>query len=166
MKGYLRFLFVALIIAATLSVTNTTHACIPLGGVAPPCSAYWDADAVFVGSITEITDAPPEPNEILKYLLLHFAVEEPYRGVESSEVAVATITGTECSRKYQVGERWLVYARRQSPTGRLEMWTRTTLYSNANEDLAYIRGLSEHAPESSIFARVFIHPYTPLEGTT
>jgi hypothetical protein len=135
-----------------------------LGEVEPPCSAYWKADVVFTGSVTEITDAPRGPKEIFNHLLLHFAVEEPYRGVEAAEVEVAAITGTECDTKFRKEEKWLIYARRNSPAGRLEVWTRTRRYSDADEDLAYIRGLSENPAESSIIARVFEYPYTPLEG--
>lgn len=157
-------LLVAPVIVLVLSLPNTVKGCIPVGGVEPPCSAYWKADAVFVGVVSDITKVPHEPKEVFDKLLLHFSVEQPYRGVESTEVEVTTITGTECDTKFQKGERWLVYARRNSATDRLEIWARTNQYTRASEDLSYIRGLSAGLYESSITVKVFDYPYTPLRG--
>jgi len=164
MTSSIRLCLLALAITAMLPIEDTVRACIPLGGVEPPCSAYWRADVVFAGAITEISDAPREPNEIFNHLLLHFAVQDPYRGVEAAEVEVAAITGTECDTKFQKGEKWLIYAHRNSPAGRFEVSARTKRYSAADEDLAYIRGLSENPAESTIIARVFEYPDTPLQG--
>ena len=159
-----RLFLLASVFALSLSFTNTAGACSFLGGVEPPCSAYWKADAVFVGVVYDITEAPREPKEMFDKLLLHFSVEQAYRGVESAEVEVATITGTSCDTKFQKGERWLVYAVRKSATARLEVSVRTTVYSHADEDLSYIRSVSEGRNESSIIVRAFDSLNTPLQG--
>lgn len=164
MAKYPRLFLFGSLIALVLSFPNPAKACVPVGGVEPPCSAYWKADAIFVGVVSDITNAPREPGETFDKLLIHYSVEQPYRGVEGTEVKVATITGTECDTKFQEGEKWLVYARRNSATGRLEISARTGLYSRANEDLSYIRSLSGGHPESSITVRAFDYPYTPLQG--
>ena len=157
-------LYLFSVIPLVLFLPNPANACIPIGGVEPPCSAYWKADTVFVGVVSDITKAPHEPNDTFDMLLLHFSVEQPYRRVETTEVQVATITGTECDTKFQPGEKWLVYARQNSSEGRLEISARTKLYTRANEDLSYLRALSEGIPESSITVRAFNYPYTPLQG--
>ena len=153
-----------LIVPLTLSVGSAARACIPLGGTEPPCAAYWKADAVFVGVVFEMSKAPRESNEIFDKLLVRFAVDKAYRGIDGAEVEVSTISGTECDMKIQEGEKWLVYAHRNSTTGRLEVWARTTLYSNADEDLTYFSSLAETNHEASIIGRVFDHPYTPMPG--
>jgi len=164
MTSYVRFCFFGLTIASILFLASTGQACIPVGGPKPPCSVYWQADAVFVGVVSDITKAQREPKEPLDKLLLRFSVDQPYRGVDSSNVEVAATTGTECDTKFQKGEKWLVYARRNPATERLEVWARTSLYSRANEDLSYIRSLSEGAHEASIIGGVFVYPYTPWQG--
>ena len=152
-----------LILAITCCVSSTARACIPVGGTEPPCSAYWKADAVFSGRIIDISKVAAEPNERFEKMLLHFSVEQPYRGVEGAEVDVTSTMGTECDTKFQHGERWLVYARR-SIAGRLEVWMRTTLLSRADEDLLYIQSLSQATTDSAIVGAVYDYPYTPWEG--
>ena len=66
----LRFYLFASGIALVLSFPNTTNACIPVGGVEPPCSTYWNADAVFVGVVSDITQAPHEQKEIFNKIIL------------------------------------------------------------------------------------------------
>jgi len=140
------------------------RACIPVGGTEPTCSAYWKADTVFVGVVAASNRVPREPNERLDTLLIRFTVEQPYRGVDTAQIEVATTAGTECDMKIEEREKWLVYARRNSTTGRLEISARTALYSEADEDLSYISSVSRNAPESSIIGRVFDYPYTPWQG--
>src|SRR5215831_4191366 len=161
---YLRLYSFSFVILSALCFIRTAKGCIPIGGVEPPCFAYWKADVVFAGTVSDMTKILRGPNETFDKMLLRLIVVEPYRGVENTEVEITTITGTECDTKVEKGEKWLIYARRNSRTGRLEMSARTSLYSRANEDLAYIRSLSASLPESSITVRVFDYPYTPLKG--
>lgn len=166
MKTYRRPYFFVTVVVAALSFPNTAQACSFAGGVEPPCSAYWKADAVFAGTVAGITDAPPEPGESFKKLLLSFTVEQNYRGGEGAEAEVSTITGTSCDVKFEAGERWLVYANRNRSTGRLEISFRTRQLGHAEEDLGYIRSLSEKTAESSITGGVYKMSSTPWEGAT
>src|SRR5215813_319832 len=164
MTRYLSLCFLVLAFHTTLFLADTARACIPVGGEEPPCSAYWKANAVFVGVVSETTKVPPEQKEIFQKLLIRFTVERPYRGVDSAEVEVATISGTECDMKVQEGEKWLVYASRDSASGRLWVSSRTKLHASADEDLSYISSLSQGLPEPSVMGGVFDYPYRPWEG--
>jgi len=163
MTRYLRPCFF-LIVSSILFMPSAARACIPIGGTEPPCYAYWKADAVFVGVVSEMTRPPRQPTEILDTLLVRFAVEQSYRGVDTAQIEVATTAGTECDMKIQEGEKWLVYARLDSASGRLWVSSRTKLHSSADEDLSYISSLLQRRPEPSVIGGVFDYPYTPWEG--
>jgi hypothetical protein len=132
----------------------------------PPCAAYWRADAVFVGSVTEILPASKKASNSLPEAILRFSIEEAFRGINASTVIeVATLSGTSCDSHFSIGENYLVYAHRDSTSGQLDIWPcdRTKSLSRADEDLAYIRGLSRDAPEQSILGRVSDGKYDPLK---
>ena len=76
----------------------------------PVCAAYWRADAVFVGQLTRITPPAKQSNDEIPTALLHFIVEQPFRGVTSAQVDVATLSGTSCDMKFDKGQRYLIYA--------------------------------------------------------
>jgi hypothetical protein len=154
----------ALLSAITCSASGTAQACTPVGGTEPPCSAYWKADAVFLGRIMGISKPTRDPKQLFDKVVLHFSVEQSYRGVEGREVDVTSITGTECDTKFELGERWLVYARRNVAAGQFEVWARTTLLSRADEDMLYIRSLAQSTNESAIFGGVYDYPYTAWAG--
>jgi len=161
-SGSLIFGFV---IFSALCLVRTAECCVYKGGVEPPCFAYWKADVVFAGIVSDMTRIPRDRSETFDKLLIHLIVLEPYRGVENAEVEVTTTTGTECDTKFEKGEKWLIYAQLNSATSMLQISARTNLYSRANEDLAYIRSLSESLPESSLMVRVFeMSDDAPLKG--
>ena len=130
----------------------------------PPCAAYWRADAVFSGIIIDIKKPSHQPSGDLPKALLHFVIEESFRGVESPELDVATLSGTSCDIPFNKGERWLIYAYRDKSSGKLEIYpcTRITLLANADEDLKYIRGLKQNKPEQSILGKLLRNKYIPL----
>lgn len=163
---YLRHTLLVLAVVTASSISHAARACSFIGGVEPPCSAYWKADAVFAGSVVNITDAAPEPGGSFKKLLLHFTVEQNYKGVEGAGAEVATVTGTSCDVKFERGERWLVYANRNATTGKLEVSFRTTRLVGAGEDLSYLRSLSEKKAEPSVVGGVYKMSSTPWEGVT
>jgi hypothetical protein len=131
----------------------------------PPCAEYWRADAVFAGVITDIRKLPNDPNS-LPQALLHFRVEDAYRGVSVSELDVATLSGTSCDGTFEKGERWLVYGYRDAATGRLEILpcTRTHLLRGDSEDLAYIRGLKRGKSEQAVLGKLLRNRHEPLAG--
>ena len=82
----------------------------------PVCAAYWRADAVFVGQLSKITPVVKQSDDELPTALLHFIVEQPFRGVTRAQVDVATLFGTSCDMKFDKGQRYLIYASFQVKT--------------------------------------------------
>src|SRR5688572_9144286 len=89
--------------------------CAPKG---PPCEAIGQADAVFVGRVLSI-DSRPDTYEHL----VRLSVTEGFRGFQLSQVTVTTgLDQASCGYRFQVGESYVVYARR-SPQGQLSTST-------------------------------------------
>jgi hypothetical protein len=133
----------------------------------PVCAQYWGADAVFAGVVTDIRKIPKDPPDSLPKALLRFTVEDAFRGLNTREVDVATLSGTSCDMTFKKGERWLVYAYLDAATGRLEIHpcTRThQLQGGMNEDLDYIRAVRRGPPEQSVLGRLAYFRYDPLMG--
>src|SRR6185369_1697938 len=113
----------------------------------PVCAAFWRADAVFVGQVTDIR----EPNAAASTpgseptATLHFIVEQPFRGITAAQVDVATFSGTSCDMPFKKGARYLIYAdfdreKRQLFAGPC---SRTTSLEHAVDDLNYIRTVTQ-----------------------
>ena len=130
----------------------------------PACAAYWRADAVFTGVVTDIKKPSGAEQTSLPIALLHFRVEDRFRNVTASELVVETLHGTSCDMKFEKGERWLVYAHRNEATGRftIQPCTRTRTITGMDEDLSYIRGLSQRPPEQSVHGRLAYFKHNPL----
>jgi hypothetical protein len=129
----------------------------------PVCAAYWRADAVFTGVVTDIKKLPEDPQSF-SMASVHFIVEDAYRGINAHELDVATLSGTSCDEQIKKGERWLVYAYLDKSTGRLEIspCTRTHQLEGADEDLDYIRGLARGEPDQSVSGKLKIDGYEPM----
>ena len=117
----------------------------------PACAAFWRADAVFVGVVADIKKLPEE-SQTVPQALIHFAIEDAYRGVNGPEVDVATLWGTMCDIKFAQGEKWLIYAHRNETTGALGtgFCDQDRLSIHAEEALSYMRSLRQKPPPPSI----------------
>lgn len=117
--------------------------------IPPPCEAYWEASAVFSGTVVdvrEVTIQVPWGSERIEYQqrLVRFNVIEAFRNADSGSEEVLTGLGdTDCGYNFVVGESYLVYGYRTTD-GRLRahICSRTAPLADAGEDLDYIRGLS------------------------
>jgi hypothetical protein len=135
---------------------------------APPCAAYWTADAVFTGTVAEIAYSEKftlgEGNDAFDYRrrITRFAVKDAYRGVSGQFAEVVALEalptpvvlpngqqgvkyqGCDCTSKFEVGEVYLVYAHRRADLDNAlnADGGRTRPVSDADEDLEYIRGLT------------------------
>jgi hypothetical protein len=123
----------------------------------PPCQEYWRADAVFVGYVTEAVgvDWPSGIAGWSRYMKLtaRLTVEEAFRGDLGQEVVFEM---NDCPYPFREGGRYLVYAYRDRE-GRLRQqigYTRTRPLSEAAEDMAYIRSLSQAGDGGRIFGTV------------
>jgi hypothetical protein len=141
-------------------------ACTCRGVQQPPCAAFREATAVFSGPVLDFKEAPHQSGDRFHYLMVEFAVEKSYKGVSESELSIATLTGTSCDFGFQKGERYFVYAHRDSRQNRLVtgFCSRTKPLSSANEDIEHAEGLTGSLRRSSIMGADSEFS-SPLEGS-
>jgi 5-hydroxyisourate hydrolase-like protein (transthyretin family) len=126
-------------------------------GTRMPCEAYWNASAVFLGTVSYSTTTTSKQGDFdLARRVFRFYVDKAFRGVEGKEVEVLTgYGGGDCGYEFQLGGQYLVYAHRNEAnilsTG---ICSRTRPASEAAEDLAYFRELSKAEPGGTIFGEV------------
>lgn len=163
--GRLLLAAAALLLPALLA--REARACTCAGNRAP-CQDYWRADAVFVGvAVGESKFTVDEGSYKHTQRLVRLAVEQPLRGVEAAEVEVATgWGGGDCGYQFQRGGRYVVYANRGEKDGRLYtgICMRTRTLAEAEEDLAYFRGLGAAEPTGTVFGEVHRRNYFWKEG--
>jgi hypothetical protein len=127
------------------------------------CDEYARATAVFVGVVSDISRprlSLDESNRGEAFLgkVVRFSVEQVYKGLESSEVSVQTGNGGgDCGYQFEAGKRYLVYC--GSANGKLgtNICSRTKVFSEASEDLDYLRGLPESASKSRLSGTIIQH---------
>lgn len=123
----------------------------------PVCARYWRSDAVFVGQLRDITPPPNRrrPNT-MPTATLHFIVEQPFRGVTTATVDVATPSGTSCDIPFVKGTRYLIYASRDSESQQLYtgMCMGGGEAADAVDDLNYLRSLTQQGVAESISGRI------------
>src|SRR5262245_16435278 len=112
------------------------HACTCVPALAP-CAQFWKVSAVFVGTVRDIQ--PVEGSPVTK--LVSFDVEQAGRGIAGKRVTVeaAVQTGSNCGYTFQLGERYVVYARGSDGRLTTDMCSGTKLVSDAIEDLAFLK---------------------------
>jgi 5-hydroxyisourate hydrolase-like protein (transthyretin family) len=133
-----------------------TNAC-QCAGSRPPCEAYWDASAVFVGTVTFSTTTTIKQGDFEPTKrLVRFQVDRQLRGVEGTEVEVLTGLGdADCGYGFRLGGQYLVYAyRNEEKLLSTSICTRTRLLSESSADIEYTRGLSKAAPGGTISGEV------------
>ncbi len=138
-------------------------------GSPPPCEAYWDASAVFVGTVIFSTTTKIKLGDFeVTNRLVRFHVDRHLRGVKGSEVEVLTgMGGADCGYGFRLGGQYLVYAyRNEGKVLSTGICTRTRLLSEATADFEYIQGLSKAAPGGTIFGEVRVRRSAQAYGDT
>jgi hypothetical protein len=116
----------------------------------PPCQNAFQVDAIFAGTVRSITalpeDGPPlRPGEarIPRAVRVEFAAVVSYRGAPAVSVTTAG-SGPACGYEFKQGERYLVYASRETTGPGLvaSHCSRTRLFTDADEDLRFLQTLS------------------------
>ncbi len=113
------------------------------GSVEPPCSAYWAADAVFVGQVESIRRTGA-------IRTITFDVIETVRGVKRGRIDVSVAaSGSRCRTAFRVGQEYFVYASR---TGSAD-WTvtdcdRARKIEDAAADASYARSVADGSAAS------------------
>ncbi len=152
----LRHIIIAVIILLLPCVAASVHAC-QCRERQPPCAQYWEADAVFIGSVTEITPelVPYSDDRFLEYEMVKFDVEQSFRGIDGGKAELAVWLSS-CAYSFKVGKKYLVYAYRNSITNKLDTsyCSRTRELFNAAEDLRYINSLNIKSPGNAITGRL------------
>jgi hypothetical protein len=152
MKRLIRFILFIPVSFFILCVSNPAFACTCRGAEHPPCVAFREASAVFSGVVTDIADVPFQQGDTFHHLLIHFSIEQSYKGDSGSKMTVVTITGTSCDFGFQKGGKYFVYAYQDSKHNRLVtgVCSRTKRLSYAKEDLNYAEGLNDSNQRTSI----------------
>jgi hypothetical protein len=170
MSGYSRSVVSVLfcILLLTTVLTDDAAACeCPEGGVSI-CQEYWRTDVVFLGTV--VGSAKIAINEgDYKYdqRLVRFEVVATFRGDQKAKAEIVTgLGGGDCGYRFNEGETYLVYARRNRQDQRLytSTCTRTRPLSRAAEDLEYIRNLPYTYAGAVIFGKINKHNYKAKEG--
>lgn len=126
-------------------------------GKPAPCEAYWEASVIFAGTVTDTSQVSrKKASYALSRRLVRFNVDEAFLGLNGTEAEVFTGLGdADCGYGFSVGRQYLVYAHRQKDgslyTG---ICSRTRPFSDAADDLAYIRGLSSAQSGATVFGQV------------
>ncbi len=155
----MRCLIVVMAVAGWLVVMSpVTQAC---SCFAPgtPCESYGTASAVFVGiavSVREMEQPKPEDrDEWFFRRSFRFSVEQSYLGVDGTEVEILTGGGGgDCGYRFQIGERYLIYAHNYKNRLTTSICTRTKSFASASEDLAFLGNLSSAARGATIYGQV------------
>ncbi len=118
----------------------------------PPCEAFWQADAVFVGRVLATAEEgfkpwkPGDPSPIGLGVRVTLAISERFLGDVGEQPSIEITTGRgggDCGYRFEVGRDYVVYAHRTDGRARLStgICTRTRPVDQATEDLAYGRQL-------------------------
>lgn len=154
-------LLLGLLIITSLA-GRTANAC-SCGGSGAPCESFGTAAAVFAGTVISVRENPPPPknagNEVdwFPRRAFKFSVQQAYSGVAGTEVEVFTGGGGgDCGYQFQVGQRYLVYAFLYKERLQTGICSRTRLFSQATEDLAFLGTLSSARAGVTIHGSVML----------
>jgi hypothetical protein len=141
--GIVRVVSLAVLTLAALPREAAACSCMPSG---PPCQAYFQSDAVFVGTVRSIELRKTKLEAVdfpVDRRVVHLTVERTARGVQGADVDVVTGTGGgDCGYDFKVGERYVVYAHRgQDGSLGTGICSRTRPLGEAAEDLAYVSAI-------------------------
>lgn len=148
-------LIVALFIVGLCGVDARACSC---AGEGTPCQEYWEATAVFIGTVIEGNLVTVKEGDFEHQTrAVRLSIDEAFRGVEGAEVEVLTgLGGGDCGFGFRRAQQFLVYAYRSQSDQKLHtnICTRTRAISEADPDLVYIRGLSKAKAGGTISGEV------------
>ncbi|MCI0665465.1 MAG: hypothetical protein L0220_30770 [Acidobacteria bacterium] len=125
-----------------------------------PCQEYWRVSAVFAGQANEVSTIPLDLGDGstgYRQKLVRFTIVEAFRGVEGSTVEILTgMGGGDCGYDFKKGERYFVYAYRNSNNNKLYagICGRTMPLSQATSDVEYARAVARGELGGIIFGVV------------
>ena len=117
----------------------------------PPCQRFWTADAIFTGVVTDVTWSGDKKQQLSHTTIV---VERGFRGASGQVVLTGTVLSS-CHYNFTVGQRYLVYARRNADgTLSTGSCSGNKLLADAQEDLDYAEQLPQPGSGGRIFGRV------------
>ena len=147
----------------------------------PPCQAFWQAEVVFTGVVTQSSYSATYQEKLyqedlwnFRDRIAHFSVESVFRGKLGPQVDVIareiletpitlpdgrpgmkTMSDYDCNYKFKDGERYIVYAHfRKANDGSLWVgFNRTRPLAQAADDLEFIRGLDQAGSGGRIYGQ-------------
>jgi hypothetical protein len=177
MKSKLRLIGTTVLLLVCFEVSLRADC---MGDPSPPCQAFWRAEVVFSGTVTQArysaTYQRGEGENKWNYRdrIAHFSVDSVFRGklgpqvdVIATEIMPTPITlpdgspGTkamgesDCDYKFTEGVRYIVYAQfRKTNHGSLSVgYNRTRPLALAVEDLEFIRGLDQAGAGGRVYGQ-------------
>lgn len=124
------------------------------------CSAYWNANVVFAGTVTEVGPMIPVAGSDRQLFTTNgrftrFTIEDGFRGVKGETIETFE-RGTSCDYHFKLGERYFVYGGRDPKDGKIYVsaCSATKSLDHAEDDLAYARGVIRNEPTPNIIGLV------------
>ncbi|MGZ5437965.1 MAG: MSCRAMM family protein [Pyrinomonadaceae bacterium] len=155
MPRTLIFILALFVVVGLCSVDARACSC---AGPSAPCQEYWEVTAVFIGTVIEGKLVTVKEGDFEHQMrAVRLSIDEAFRGVEGSEVEVLTgLGGGDCGFGFRRAQQFLIYAYRSEGDQKLHtnICTRTRAISEADPDLAYIRGLSKAKAGGTISGEV------------
>jgi hypothetical protein len=137
-----------------LLIANETQASCPAVVQHPPCAEFGRADAVFIATANKVETQSGNFAGITPPSTVQFTIAESFKGIEGSQLVLEQDS---CGHEFKEGENYLVYAHRNQNNGKLFVRlgsTRTRLFSEAAEDLEYIRSWRRGDVQANIVGKV------------
>lgn len=138
------------------------------GGSTSVCGSFASAQAVFVGSVTNVENQMAKAEDGREFVVGQVArvqVEEPFKGMKQSEVVFRSY-GTSCDPEYKTGQRWLFYAiyNKEDEAWNIRACDRSSLIEGAADDLHYLRALPESRTKTRIGGKLIDASNKPMMG--
>jgi hypothetical protein len=143
----------ALMFLGVLGGRGEADACVCGIPAEPPCRLT-AGDVVFVGTVIDVTDVPPDRVENSGNRKFVFQVQEAFAGVKGRRVEVFSSTSS-CGTNFAPGETYLVQAG-EGDDGRIGTGacTFTRRASDAPQEIQILRKINAREPYVGIFGRL------------
>jgi len=159
----INYILAAAVLLLLSSLAPVASAC--TCGVGSPCEAYASASVVFVGRVTQTgikSTLRSFPANAMSTTLIsggvtsaQFRVEEAFLGIRGARIDVSG-EGTTCDYQFKRGERYLVFAYKNSETGTFHtnICSGTAPLAESNEGIAYLRSIAKQSHGAALFGEV------------
>jgi protocatechuate 3,4-dioxygenase beta subunit len=155
------------VIVFLAAFTSDVTAC-SCGSGGPPCQNYFEVDAVFIGTVQDISQAEgqTEKGDTYPRRLVRFSIGRAFKGVQGTSVDVFTGQGGgDCGFDFKTRGQYLVYARR-TRDGSLgaSICSRTRPVTKADEDLRFLENIPPFGTGAQVYGTVIHWEYDLAEG--